>query len=123
MTGLVVVLFRKVRVVHLLTVFIHAPVLAIEVDNATLVGPLIELQIGEVTQGVHVRIPNVGSRLEGIVVVGRSLENQTLVFISFLHMEKLSLKGMVVPHLISDDAIKPALTVGIAVISVFIAVP
>ena len=90
--------------------------------NATLIGPFIETQICQVTEGMDVGIPNVGPRLEGIVVVGGSFENQTLVLASLLDVKELSFKRMVVTHLVPDDAIKTSLTIRIAVVAMLVAV-
>ena len=122
MARLVVVFFRKISIVHFLTVLVDSPVLAVEVDNATLVGSFVQLQIGEVAQGVHISIPNVSSWFERIVVVGPGLENQTLIRITFLDVEHLPLQSVIVPHLVSGDVVKAALAVSIAVVAVLVAV-
>ena len=120
---LVVVLLCEIQVVHLFTVFVHAPVLTIEVDDAALVGPLIEVQLRQMAQGVNVRVPNVGPRFKGIIVIGCSLENQALIGIAILDVKEFGFERVVVAHLVAGDVVKSSLPVSIAVISMLVAVP
>jgi len=60
-TRLVVVLRGKVKVVHLLTVFIHAPIFPVEVDDAALVRALVDVQIRQVAQRLNIGIADVSA--------------------------------------------------------------
>ena len=122
MPRLVVVLLGEVDIVHLLTVLVHPPVLAVEVNDAALVRALVELQIRQVTQGVHVRVTDVRPRLKRIVVVGGRLENQALVLVPGLDVEHLGFQGVVVPHLVAGDVVETTLSISVAVVAVLVAV-
>ena len=60
-TRLVVVLGGEVEVIDLFAVFVNTPILAIEVDNATFVGSLVNVQIGQVAQCLHIGIADVAT--------------------------------------------------------------
>ena len=119
---LIVVLLGEIDVVHFFAVLVHPPVLAIEVHDATLVGALVELQIRQVAQGVHVRVADVRPGLKRVIVVGGRLENQALVLVPRFDVEHLSFQGVVVPHLVAGDVVETALSVGVAVVAVLVAV-
>ena len=59
---------------------------------------------------------------ERVVVVRRRLEDQTLILVAILDVEQLRFERVVVAHLVAGDVVKPALAVGVAVVSVLVAV-
>ena len=71
---------------------------------------------------MHVRITDVCPRFEWVVVVCRSLEDQTLVLVPLFDVEELRFQGIIVAHLVARDVVKPALSVGVAVVAMFVAV-
>ena len=122
MARLVVVLFCEINVIHLFTVLVHSPVLAIEIHDAALIGTLIQVQICQMAQRMNVCITDMRSRLKRIVVVGRCFENEALILVTGFDVKELGLHGIVITHLVAGDVIETALSVGIAVIAVLIAV-
>ena len=122
MPWLVVILLGEIDVVHLLTVLVHPPVLAVEVHDATLVGALVEFQIRQVTQGVHVRISDVCPWFKRVVVVGSCLENQALVLVPGFDVEHLGFQSVIVPHLVAGDVVETTLSIGVAVVAMLVAV-
>ncbi len=61
MTRLVIVFCGEVQVVNFFTVLVNTPVFAIQVEDAAFIGSLIDLQVSQMTQGLHVSIANVAS--------------------------------------------------------------
>ena len=61
MTRLVIVFCCKVQVIHFFTVLVNPPIFAIQVEDAAFIGSLIDLQVSQMTQGLHVSIANVTS--------------------------------------------------------------
>ena len=60
-TRLVIVFCGEVQVVNFFTVLVNTPVFAIQVKDAAFIGSFIDLQVGQMTQGLHVSIANVTS--------------------------------------------------------------
>ena len=60
-TRLVVVLRGEIEIIHLLTVFINAPVFPVEVDDAALVRALVDVQIRQMAERLHVSIADVSA--------------------------------------------------------------
>ena len=120
---LIVVLLGEVAVIHLLAVFIHAPVLAVDVHDAALARALVQMKVGQLAQGLAVGVPNVRPTGVWIVVVGGRLEDQPLEFASVCEMKQLSIDDVIVSHLVAGDVVEPLLRVGIRVVSVLIGVP
>ena len=121
-TRLVVVLRGKIKVIHLFTVLVNAPVFAIEVDDAAFVGSFVDVQIRQMAERLHVGIPDVSTTGAWVIVVRRSFEDQTLVYVALLHVEERLQQAVAVAHLIACDVVKSLLWVGIRVIAVLVGV-
>ena len=118
--ALIVIPIREIAVVHLLPVLIDAPVLAVDVEDAALTGPFVEVQVGEGTQRLAVGVTNMSTAGVGVVVVGRRLEDQTLEFAAFGDVEELGIDHIIIAHLVAGDVVKPLLRVCIGIVAVFV---
>ena len=119
---MVVIAVGKVTVVHLLTVFVNAPVLAIDVHNAALTGSLIEVQVRQAAQGLAIGIPHVGATGKGVVVVRRGFKNQALKLAPVGQVKQLGVHHIIVPHLVTGDVVKSLLRIGIGIVTVLVGI-
>ena len=120
--ALVVVAVGEVAVVDLLPVLVDTPVLAVDVKDAALARPLVEVKVCQRTQGLHVGIANVGAARVGVVVVGRRLEDQTLELAAVGDVEQLCIDHIIMAHLVPGDVVESLLRVGVGVIAVLIGI-
>ena len=112
--GLVVVVAGVVQVIGLFADVVHAPVFTVEVYNAVRAAAFVHLHVTGFGDHVAEQVTAVRAVGKTVIVVGRSLEDETLVLVAIgVARERVVVDGMVVPHLVAGDVIKPALVVGV----------
>ena len=118
---LIVVIGCKIGVVHLFPCIVHAPILAVDVEDAGEARSDVQIQAAFKGKRVDVGITDVGAPVgRRVIVVGCRFQDEPLEFFSGAFREKLVFQLVLIAQLVAGDPVYAALRVGPGIVAVLI---